>query len=402
MKKRQRGSAMIEFAIVGPLITLIGTTVLQYSLMFNAKNMVNHASFMAARAGSTANAKLGTIENAYARALIPLYGGGRDTAELAQAYAKTQADLVGNVKFELINPTKESFDDWGDNSLKQKYGARAIPNGSLAFKNPSDVKGNSGQSIQDANLVKLKISHGYELKVPLAGSMIQFMMKWMDGKKDPFTTRLYENRRIPLVSHVTLQMQSDPIEPTNPVSIAGLGNNGDPTNPGFTEDPVKSAPNCQTVGCTVMSTPPTPVDPNNPTNPAGPVCLADHTIRGELQADVLFDFGQSTLTAAGKQELDNMVTALEGQTYDTMALTGHTDQLGSDSLNAQLSQSRAQAVKDYLVSKGLSGQTISVDGKGASEPIVALSSCPSSGQAQKDCLAPNRRVGFEVTGVSAT
>jgi hypothetical protein len=189
---RQRGSAMIEFTIVGPLLTLLGTLILQYSLMFNARNLVNHASFMAGRAGSMAHADLGTIQAAYARALIPLYGGGRDTAELAEAYAKASADLAGNAKVELLNPTKESFDDWNDADLQAKYGRRAIPNGGLAFKDPGDIRNNSGQNVQDANLIKLKITHGYELKVPLASTMMQFMMKWSDTGKDPYVTALYD------------------------------------------------------------------------------------------------------------------------------------------------------------------------------------------------------------------
>ena len=70
--RHQRGSAMIEFAVVGPLLTLIGTIILQYAMMFNAKNLVNHASFMAARAGTMQNANLGSVQTAYAKALIPL------------------------------------------------------------------------------------------------------------------------------------------------------------------------------------------------------------------------------------------------------------------------------------------------------------------------------------------
>jgi hypothetical protein len=188
-RRRQRGSAMIEYTIVGPLLTLLGTLILQYSLMFNARNLINHASFMAGRAGSMTHADLGTIQAAYARALIPLYGGGRDTAELAEAYANASADLAGNAKVELLNPTKESFDDWNDADLQAKYGRRAIPNGGLAFKDPGDIRNNSGQNVQDANLIKLKITHGYELKVPLASTMMQFMMKWSDTGKDPAASR---------------------------------------------------------------------------------------------------------------------------------------------------------------------------------------------------------------------
>ena len=146
---RQRGSAMIEFVVVGPTITLLGLVILQYALMFNAKNLANHATFMAARAGAMGNADLSAVKDAYARALIPLYGGGRDSAELAAAYAKAAADVAIGTKVELLNPTKESFDDWSDDALKDKYGVRAIPNGGLSFKDPNQIKSNSGQSIQE-------------------------------------------------------------------------------------------------------------------------------------------------------------------------------------------------------------------------------------------------------------
>lgn len=260
--RRQRGSAMIEFTVVGPLLTLLGTTVLQYALMFNAKNMVNHASFMAAREGSVANASLSSARQAYARALVPLYGGGSNGVELGQALLRANADIAANARFELLNPTQQSFDDWSDPSLSSRYGdRRAIPHAYLDFKDSSSIGASSGQNIQDANLIKLKITHGYELKVPLAGTVMQFMMRWSDTEADPFVTALYAQRRIPLVSHVTLQMQSDPVEPSNPVSMPGQGNNGNPIDPGMPATPPITPPNCVTVGCTVI------VDPTLP--PAG-------------------------------------------------------------------------------------------------------------------------------------
>ena len=263
-KRRQSGSAMIEFVVVGPLITLLGTTLLQYALMFNAKNLVNHASHMAARSGTMANARLGDVQLAYAQALMPLYGGGQSAGELAKAHAKAVTDLAGNVRIELLNPTKESFDDWATNAaLNQQYGRRAIPNAGLALQNAADIRPNSGQNLADANLIKIKVTHGYELKVPLAGTVMQFMMRWNDPGTDPFVTELYKNRRIPMVSHVTMRMQSDALEPANPVSVAGLGNNGAPTDPGYTAPPFKEPPRCTTAGCTVI------VDPSLPPGSGG-------------------------------------------------------------------------------------------------------------------------------------
>lgn len=396
----QRGSAMIEFTIVGPVLTLLGTAILQYSLMFNAKNLVNHASFMAARAGSMGNADLDRIQAAYARALIPLYGGGTDSAELAAAYAKAKADLADNAKIELLNPTKESFDDWNDPDLEAKYGRRAIPNGGLAYKNAGDIKDDSGQNIHDANLIKLKITHGYELKVPLAGTMMQFMMKWTDSGKDEFVTALYDKRRIPLVTHVTLQMQSDAWEPENPVSVAGRGNDGAPKDPGFEEEQQKDPPRCQTIGCGVMSKGPTPEDPDTPTDPNG--CPSDGSSdvisTTTLLADVLFEFGKSTLTNQGRQKLDEAIAAANKQTFSSVKLTGYTDPLGSAALNDQLSLARAQSVKDYLLANGFPDKPIAVEGKGSQNLVVPLSDCPSSGIEQQSCLAKNRRVTIDLLG----
>lgn len=224
-RSHQAGSAMVEFVVVGPVITLLGLALLQYGLLFFAKNGFNHAAFMAARAGSVGNASLDSVREAYARALIPLYGGGRDSAELTQAYARAQADVAGNVRIELLNPTKQSFDDWNDPALQQALGQgrRVIPNANLAFKNPQEVRPASGQSIHDANLIKLRFTQGYEPKVPLVRSVYALALRQMDSHTDAFHTQLVQAGRIPVVTQVTLQMQSDAIEPEQPVSLPSGG-----------------------------------------------------------------------------------------------------------------------------------------------------------------------------------
>lgn len=257
MHKRQRGSAMIEFAVVGPVIMLLGLATLQYSLLFFAKNQVNYASFMAARAGSTTGANQGEIQQAYIKALIPLYGGGLSATELATAYAKASADVASHTRIEMLNPTKESFDDWNDPQLQNTIGGgkRVIPNGGQAYKDPSAIGATSGQSIQDANLLKLRITHGYEPKVPLIRTIYTTYLQWLDTHTDTFYTQEVDAGRIPVVSHVTVQMQSDAIEPINPVSIPGPGNNGSPTDPGEPPAVNTPPPDCQTLGCGVNNPP---------------------------------------------------------------------------------------------------------------------------------------------------
>lgn len=272
-RKRARGSAMIEFAIVGPIVTLLGLAILQYGMLFFAKNQMNHAAFMAARAGSMGNAKMAAVRTAYLKALIPLYGGGRSDSELAEAYAKAVADTTDNLQVQILNPTTESFDDFNDSALQTQYGARAISNSGQGYKSASDVGLASGQNIQDANLIKLRITHGYEPKVPLIKLVYTQYLQWLDPRTDAFHTQLVNAGRVPMVTHVTLQMQSDPVEDIN-VSTPGSGNGGEPSNPGDPPVSDRDPPNCATTGCTV---PVTPVDPGGGGGPRVP-CTAQTSI----------------------------------------------------------------------------------------------------------------------------
>ncbi|MFZ5528717.1 MAG: OmpA family protein [Pseudomonadota bacterium] len=426
---RQRGAAMLEFAVVGPLLTLLGLASVQYGLLFNAKNLINHASFMAARAGSTGNAKLDTVEQAYLRGLIPLYGGGRTVQETGESLAKATADMAGNVQIELLNPTRESFDDWNDPRLQALFktgGKRVIPHRHLAHNlndrsvlenlgnsrelrdvQGSLVKPSSGQSLEDANIIKLRITHGYEPKVPLVGRVYAIFLKWLDVKDSAFETRLIESGRVPVVSHVTLQMQTDPIETTQ-VSIPGMGNGGQPVDPG--DPPVTTAepPRCQTIGCSEM---PDPTDPggggsNGPCKEdTCPVCTGTFPLPDvQLDTDLLFNFNESALQPEGRAALDRLIQsakdrAAAGELFSNVKVIGHTDQIGEAGVNQQLSVARAKAVSDYLRSHGFPSQAITHEGRGANEPVVPLSACsPKTGQALIDCLEPNRRVVIQMTG----
>lgn len=278
-RRMESGSAMTEFVVVGPIIALLGLAIVQYGLLFFAKNQINHASFMAARAGSVGNASLEKVHGAFMNAMVPLYGGGVSRAEMAESLARAQADLAGKVRIELLNPTRESFDDHEDPALQTalKTGAnRVISNSNLAFKAPQ-VKPASGQTIQDANIIKLRITHGYEPKVPIVSNIYKVYLKWLDPGKDAFHSQLVAAGRIPVVTHVTMQMQSHAIE-DNPVSMPGIGNGGSPAAPapGTTPSAPGSGllpPECATISCR----PPQPGAPpvaDPPVDPGG-ICIGD-------------------------------------------------------------------------------------------------------------------------------
>lgn len=120
-----------------------------------------------------------------------------------------------------------------------------------------------------------------------------------------------------------------------------------------------------------------------------------------LSAKSLFDFNKATLTPAGRQAIDAEVLAKLGEfgKITSVTVSGHTDRLGSAQFNQKLSERRAEAVKSYLVSKGLSADQIETFGYGKTQPVPGVS-CPDSLKRAEliECLAPNRRVVVEVKG----
>lgn len=131
--------------------------------------------------------------------------------------------------------------------------------------------------------------------------------------------------------------------------------------------------------------------------PKGPQAPA---IRAVLQTDAYFDFDKAILRPEGKAKLDEFVGKMQEYTQvDVLLVTGHTDRIGTDAYNMRLSQRRADAVKAYMVSKGVSSQRIETAAKGESEPVMECSHIKGRenrhNQALIDCLAPNRRVNVE-------
>lgn len=122
-----------------------------------------------------------------------------------------------------------------------------------------------------------------------------------------------------------------------------------------------------------------------------------------FSADALFDFDKAVLKPAGKQALDDFATNLEGVNYDLIIAVGYTDRIGSEAYNKNLSIKRAEAVKSYLVSKGIGADRVFTDGKGEANPVTG-DSChgTKATRALIDCLAPDRRVEIEVAGTRET
>lgn len=122
--------------------------------------------------------------------------------------------------------------------------------------------------------------------------------------------------------------------------------------------------------------------------------------RVSFSADALFDFNRSSIKPAGKAALDKFATDLRGTSFQTIAVTGHTDRIGSHAYNLKLSAARAEAVKAYLASQGIAATMIDARGVDGADPVTKPGQCKGSKPTPVliACLAPDRRVDVEVSG----
>jgi OOP family OmpA-OmpF porin len=121
-----------------------------------------------------------------------------------------------------------------------------------------------------------------------------------------------------------------------------------------------------------------------------------------LAADALFDFNKATLRPEGKAKLDELVAKVKDIKLEVIIAVGHADRFGTDKYNQKLSEKRAEAVKGYLVSKGIEPNRVYTEGKGKKQPVTKAGQCKGAKSAKViACLQPDRRVEIEVIGTQA-
>ena len=121
-------------------------------------------------------------------------------------------------------------------------------------------------------------------------------------------------------------------------------------------------------------------------------------------ADVLFDFDRAVVKPEGKSKLDDLADKVKGINLEVIIAIGHADAIGTPAYNQNLSVRRAEAIKAYLISKGVESNRVYTEGKGESQPVTA-GKCKSMGgretganQKLVACLQPDRRTEIEVIG----
>jgi OOP family OmpA-OmpF porin len=149
----------------------------------------------------------------------------------------------------------------------------------------------------------------------------------------------------------------------------------------------KAATPVAPVAPVVPVTPTPPAAVLTPKQTAAPVPTSEKVT---FAADAFFDFDKAILKSEAKVKLDDMTSKLKDMNLEVIVAVGHTDSVGTDEYNQKLSVRRSDAVKAYIISRGIDAKRVFSEGKGEKQPVADNKT--------KDGRAKNRRVEIEVVG----
>jgi hypothetical protein len=169
------GQAMTEYMIVFPVMLVLIFGTLQFALLYQAKTQLNYAAFESARSGSLNNAQRWALKAGLVRGLAPIHthGQGRNWLRWARSKVWDQID-AGLVEIQIISPSDAAFDSHGIDEGDD----RVIPNDHLMYRDAT-VKGSGDAkiTIQDANLLKIRVLYCVEMHVPFVNRMINALLR---------------------------------------------------------------------------------------------------------------------------------------------------------------------------------------------------------------------------------
>lgn len=219
-RARNRGAGGVEFLVALPVMLMLGLLIWQWGLVMQARAVIDYAAREAARSGALGHALPEAIERGMTSGLAPLWVSNSDLAGPASAFPASVvrfsvAAREGWLSWRQLSPTRASFADWGtpsaagtpsdalgsvleipiDNSgLRSRHAIPLPVSGSAinAVAHPlvgpgsgstaaEPVGSSSGQTFREAGILRLELSVGVPLHVPLAGRFISWAGRLMSG-----------------------------------------------------------------------------------------------------------------------------------------------------------------------------------------------------------------------------
>jgi hypothetical protein len=206
----ERGAATVEFYIVALLVMIpMSMAILQLGVLYSGDRTVNHATFLAARAGAVNNGDRTAMLNYLAKGLVPLYArtdreidSGNLLRIAGPALARARVDTLNPLRTRLtvLNPTTQSFRDFEES----QFGVRQIPNDNLQYRRRTGAA--SRQTIQEANILKIRVDYCHDLDFPIIDRMIVATLRRFDA--NAFRQICYRGNRVAVSSIAIVHMQS--------------------------------------------------------------------------------------------------------------------------------------------------------------------------------------------------
>lgn len=166
-----RGQSATEFLVVFPVLALLVFGIIQFALLYQARATLNHATLLAARAGAMHNGSASEMRSALARGLAPLFASEASPEGYAKALARAQIEAsAGYTALDVLNPTSAALSDFGRPRLDGESGTE-LPNDTLNYRS-TGAGGSSKVSIQDANLLHIRVTYCMRLIVPLIDRLL--------------------------------------------------------------------------------------------------------------------------------------------------------------------------------------------------------------------------------------
>ncbi|PKB21244.1 TadE/TadG family type IV pilus assembly protein [Janthinobacterium sp. 64] len=234
--RRAAGQSTTEFLIVFPLLVMLVFGIIQFALIYQARATLNYATMLAARAGALNNGDETKMRLALGSGLAPLFATDPSYAGYGKALGLgvIETSKISNmVRVDVLNPTKAAMSDFGRQRLDGLKGME-LPSDTLSYRT-STAGAKSKISVQDANILHVRVSYCFRLVVPVMDRIIYAGYRAItpnaavlsaNGMSDPFGTGgfqlptteclnpLMRGPRITIRSEAMVRMQS-PFYETN-------------------------------------------------------------------------------------------------------------------------------------------------------------------------------------------